>query len=104
MGYNEAIFQQIKAAILEILPNAEVSLFGSRANDEADEESDWDILILTHSKPDGNLKKVIHNKLFPISINIAAFINTILVSKTDWNDDPSYYALRKSISATKVMA
>lgn len=104
MGYEKKIFLEIRSEVQKILPDAKVLLFGSRANGDASEESDWDILILTSNKPDHEIKKIIHDKLFPLSVKIAAFINTILVNEEDWNRDPSYYALRQSISTKKVVA
>ncbi len=98
------IFELIKTEVHEMLPDSKVLLFGSRANGCATEESDWDILILTTNKPDDKIKKIIRNKLFPLSVKIAAFINILLVSENDWNTDPSYYALHHSVSSKKVMA
>lgn len=98
MGHNENIFQTISTAILEVLPDAEVSLFGSRANNTATEESDWDILVLTQKKPGRHIKTLVHNRLFPLSVRFAAFINTIIVSAEDWRSNPAYFALRRSIS------
>ncbi|HRH60871.1 MAG TPA: nucleotidyltransferase domain-containing protein [Chitinophagaceae bacterium] len=97
-------FLLIKNKIGEVLPNAKVFLFGSRANDYANDESDWDILILTQDKPDNTIKKLIHDILFPISVNIAAFIDTVIVSETDWNNDPSYYSLHQSVSSEKIFS
>jgi predicted nucleotidyltransferase len=45
------IFQEIRSEVQKILPDAKVSLFGSRVYGDASEESDWDILILTSDKP-----------------------------------------------------
>lgn len=43
---------QIKANVLEVNPEAEVWLYGSRARGTAREDSDWDVLVLT---PDDSL-------------------------------------------------
>src|SRR5947209_5267085 len=98
------IFELIKSDVHNVLPDSKVLLFGSRANGYANEESDWDILILTSNKPDYKIKKLVHNKLFPLSVKIASFINTIIVSEKDWNNNPSYYSLHKSVASKKIMA
>ena len=101
---NNKTFELIKAAVLNILPLAKVLLFGSRANGYATDESDWDILILTPDKPDVKLKNLVHDKLFPVSIEIASFINTLIINEEDWNNDPSYYSLHQSVTSKKVLA
>jgi predicted nucleotidyltransferase len=101
---NNKTFELIKAEVHSILPLAKVLLFGSRANYHATDESDWDILILTKDKPDSKIKSAVHDKLFPISLKILSFINTIIVSEDDWNNNPSYYPLHQSVISKKVMA
>lgn len=104
MDYKHKIFESIKSEVHKVLPDSKVLLFGSRVNGNTTDESDWDILILISEKPDYKIRKLIHNKLFPISVQIASFINTIIVSETDWNNNPSYYSLHKSVSSKKVIA
>ena len=99
MQTRQQILVAIKSQIREILPEAEVILFGSRANDTAHEESDWDILVIINNAVDRRkLKKSIHNKIFPLSVAIGSFINVLLLTKTDWQRDPSYYSLRQSVA------
>ena len=49
---SETMKARIKANVLEVNPEAEVWLYGSRARGTAREDSDWDILVLT---PDDRL-------------------------------------------------
>ena len=44
---DKAMMQRIKQNVLEVDPQAEVWLYGSRARGTANEESDWDVLVLT---------------------------------------------------------
>lgn len=44
---NKAISADIKATVLSYLPDAKVLLFGSRARGNYNEQSDYDILIIT---------------------------------------------------------
>ena len=103
MDNEHKILELIKSEVHKILPDSKVSLFGSRANGYANEESDWDILILTQLKPDAKTKKLVHDKIFPISVSITAFFNIIIVSESDWNYNPSYYSLHQSVSSQKVL-
>ena len=44
---DRAIKERIKANVLETDPEAEVWLYGSRARGTAQEDSDWDVLVLS---------------------------------------------------------
>jgi len=95
----QQIITAIKSQIKEIVPESEVILFGSRVNNTADEESDWDILVVSHSDADRKkMKQVIHDKIFPLSVTIGSFINILLLTASDWQQNPSYYTLRRSVA------
>ena len=101
MKEENEIFSLIKNRVHNLVPTDEVYLFGSQANNNANEESDWDILVLLAEKPDRKIKQSIHKALFPLSVQIHAFINTVIASHADWNNNPSYYSLHQSIVANK---
>ena len=92
------VLAAIKLQVLEVAPGAKVMLYGSRAYGVPTDESDWDILILTTQPVNASLKKNIHDALFPISMKISAFINTVTVQENDWSKSPVYYSLYQSIS------
>jgi predicted nucleotidyltransferase len=96
------ILSSIKSQILAVSPGAKVMLFGSRAYGTPTDESDWDILILTPQVVNATLKRNIHDALFPISMKIAAFINTLTVQENEWDKSPAYYSLYQSISKRMV--
>lgn len=96
--------KSIKAIVQEIIPDADVFLFGSRANNTATEESDWDILIITKQPADKKTKHIVQDALFPLSVHLASFIDIILVNENDWHTNPSYYSLKESISAKSLVA
>lgn len=99
----EKILAQIKAAVQEVVPDARVYLFGSRARGDWHEESDWDILVLTDSSVDRPLKKQIRHKVFLISLLINDFIDCTVVNSKDWNEHPRYYTLHHSSNGETVM-
>lgn len=93
------ILFNLKSIVQEVMPDAEIILFGSRVNGTATEESDWDVLVLSPEElVTSELKKMLHNKIFPLSVSIGAFINLLLISKKDWSGNPSYYSLHKTIA------
>ena len=49
MESKDKILDQIRTSILEILPGSEIILFGSRARNDADDNSDYDLLIILNS-------------------------------------------------------
>jgi predicted nucleotidyltransferase len=101
MGKDD-ILSSIKSQILKAAPGAKIMLFGSRAYGTPTEESDWDILILTTQPVNTALKRNIHDTLFPISLRIAAFINTVIVEENEWHKNPSYYSLYQSVAGRMV--
>ncbi len=95
----EQILLAVKNQIKEVLPEAHIFLFGSRANNSATEESDWDILVLSPRQPiTPKIKRQIHDRVFPLSVSIGSFINVLLVTEKDWQLNPSYYAIKKTIA------
>jgi predicted nucleotidyltransferase len=46
----ETILETIKSTVRGHIPDAEVSLFGSRARNTADPDSDYDILVITNKE------------------------------------------------------
>ena len=49
------LLKQCKAAITDILPDAEIILYGSRARGDAHPDSDYDLLVLTDQETDVDL-------------------------------------------------
>jgi predicted nucleotidyltransferase len=104
MNERSAILFAIKNSIQAITPDAGVYLFGSRANGTASEESDWDILVLVDEPVTLLLKKEIHNRLFPLSVQAGAFFNTLVIQVSDWQTNPAYYSLHQTIDGRLITA
>jgi uncharacterized protein len=98
----EQILLSIKQKVLELIPDADVYLFGSRVNGFIHQESDWDILVLIQQQPTTELKQKLYNNVFPISVSISAFINLIVASRKDWQENPSYFSLKHSIDDNNI--
>jgi len=46
---NDKILNQIRISVFEVLPGSEIILFGSRARNDANDSSDYDLLIISKS-------------------------------------------------------
>jgi predicted nucleotidyltransferase len=97
-------FDRIKQIVHSNLPSATVLLFGSRASNTYNSESDWDILILDKHPVNRKIKRKVQDALYPFSLEIEAFINIILANETEWNENPAYYSIRLSISRKPVLS
>ncbi len=100
---NNTITNSIKKSVLGIVPQAQVALFGSRAKGRPNDESDWDILVITPGPATSRLKNNIHDALFPLSVEIGSFINTLVVGAKEWENDPSYYSLHQTMNGNMVL-
>lgn len=98
------MLQSIKGCVDEVIPDGQVLLFGSRAKGTYTDESDWDILVLTKLKYAKAVKWQIFDRLFPLSVQYAAFINLMLVQEDEWKNDAGYYSLRKNIADSIIPA
>ena len=49
MESNDKILNQIRISVFEVLPGSEIILFGSRARNDANDSSDYDLLIISKS-------------------------------------------------------
>ena len=79
-------------------PKAEVILFGSHARVQANDESDWDILILIDKpKPNRLGEKKYRDEIFQIELELGVAISTIIYSKFDWESRYVFSSLYKNI-------
>ncbi len=92
------IIQRIKSAIEKKNPNAEIILFGSRARGQANDHSDWDVLILLDAElVDRKTEKAYREELFNIELETGEAISTLVLSKKEWNShlSPLYENIHK---------
>lgn len=94
----------MRQIIHTVLPEAKVILFGSRANNTATEESDWDLLILDKNTVDKETRWAVHDALYPLSLEMLTVINTVVANEDEWEQSASWYALKLSVSRNPVIA
>ena len=88
----ELLLKQIKQAVLEIEPDAEVILYGSRARGDAEPESDWDILVLVNGPVDDVRTDAICHRLYEIEWKTGEVLCPLVRNRQDWSS-PLYHAM-----------
>ncbi len=95
------ILQEIKRTVQSINPETELILFGSRARNTANEDSDWDILILVHNAKEVSLaeEQVFRDALFYLELKYAQAFSVFAVAKDTWENkysmSPFYQNIQK---------
>ena len=74
----------IRRSIRKIDPNAEVILFGSRARGDEQNDSDWDILILTDYPVDLQIERKFRDTLYDLELETGESFSVFAYSKKDW--------------------
>ena len=92
------IAKMISSRIKQKDPSAEVILFGSHARGLANDESDWDILILI-DKPKENrtVEEKYRDEMFHLELELGEPISTFVYSKNDWETRFIYTPLYQNI-------
>ncbi len=75
-------------AIRQIVPQAEVILYGSVARGEETTESDIDLLVLVPQEATYELKRAISNQIYAIELEHEQLINLIVRQQKKWNSEP----------------
>ena len=98
------LLRRCKKAITEVAADADVILYGSRARGDADEYSDYDILVIVDGPADMALEEKIRGNIYPLELETGAVLTLILYNKQQW-DSPLYRAmpLHKNIDREGVL-
>ena len=81
------LLEQIKQAIHEVEPEAEIILYGSRSRGKAGSESDWDLLILIDNPADDECTDRIRHRLYEIEWDSGEVISSIVRNREEWNSN-----------------
>jgi len=88
----EELLEQVKQAIHEIEPNAEIILYGSRSRHDSGEQSDWDFLVLLGGPVDDERIDKIRHRLYEIEWACDEVLCSIIISREEWNS-PLYKSM-----------
>jgi predicted nucleotidyltransferase len=86
------LLKRCKKAIRQVVPDADVILYGSRARGDAEEYSDYDILILVNGSADVVLDTKFVEQIFPLELDSGAVLTLMSYSRQQW-DTPLYRAM-----------
>ena len=101
---DRTIVQSIKEKILEVNPDAEVYLYGSRARGDIHKESDWDILILLDQDKVSRLEEVpFRNNIFDLQLEYGEDISIFALSKKEWNGKHSVTPFYQNVMKERIL-
>ena len=84
----DELLEQVKQAVRDMEPNAEIILYGSRSRGHAVSESDWDFIILVDGPlNDARIDKIRH-RLYEIEWESGEIISYIVRNRLEWNSGP----------------
>lgn len=83
------LLKRCKKAIRQVVPDADVILYGSRARGDADKYSDYDILIIVNGPVDMALEERILDNVYPLELETDAVLTLFTYNKQKW--DSSLY-------------
>ncbi|MGB9887872.1 MAG: nucleotidyltransferase domain-containing protein [Moorellales bacterium] len=86
------LLQRCRDLIREVVPDARVILYGSRARGDAGVESDYDLLILAKGPVNWRVEDAIREKLYPLELETGAVFSIAAFSEEEWNS-PLYQAM-----------
>lgn len=81
----QKILEMVKNQVKNLDPSAEIMLYGSRARNDAHEESDWDLLVLTERKISQADEKAYRSKIYELELQLGEAFSTIIYNKEVWN-------------------
>ena len=81
------LLEQIRQAVREVEPGAEIILYGSRSRGDAIAESDWDFLVLVDGPLNDERTDRIRHRLYEVEWESGEVISSIVRSREEWNSD-----------------
>jgi predicted nucleotidyltransferase len=81
----EELLEQVKQAIREIELKAEIILYGSRARQDSQAQSDWDFLVLLDGPVNDERIDKIRHRLYEIEWQSDEVLCSIIRNREEWN-------------------
>lgn len=82
---SKTVLARCREEVKSIDPSADIVLYGSRAQGDADPDSDHDILIVTDGPATIADEDHFRRSIYPIELETGAVLTIILVARYDWN-------------------
>jgi predicted nucleotidyltransferase len=98
------ILRRCKSAVREVVEDAEVVLYGSRARGDAQPDSDYDIVVITEEDASLALEDQVRRRIYPLELETGTVITLMLYGQEEW-DSPLRRAtpFRKAVEREGVL-
>lgn len=83
----DELLKDIKQAVSEVEPDAEIILYGSRSRGDALSESDWDLLVLVDGPMNDERTDRIRHRLYEVEWESGEVISSIVRNHEEWNSE-----------------
>jgi predicted nucleotidyltransferase len=85
---DKILLDRCRQAIRRVVPDADIILYGSRARGEAQEHSDYDILVLVDQPVDVALKDRLLANVYPLELETGAMLTLVTYNRSQWSSLP----------------
>ena len=85
-GQDRRVLLYVRDAACRLLPGAKVLLYGSVARGTQNDESDYDILILTDTMLDYSQQLPFREAVYELELEPGIYISLLFRSHAQWND------------------
>ncbi|MBN1361387.1 MAG: nucleotidyltransferase domain-containing protein [Sedimentisphaerales bacterium] len=82
------LLERCRQAIRRVVPDADLILYGSRARGDAQEYSDYDILVLVDQPVNIALKDQILSSVYPLELETGAMLTVVTYNRRQWQSPP----------------
>ena len=94
------LLREVKRAIANLAPTADVLLYGSVARGEHGPDSDYDILVLTDQPLCRQEEDAVEDAVYDVQLAHGTLISTLFYTKAEWSTPvttalPLYRAIQK---------
>jgi len=81
------MLKKIRGIVNRYDKEAEIILFGSRARGDNEDDSDWDILIITSFGISWEMEKQLRKELYLFELDFGDVLSILFISRTEWDSD-----------------
>jgi len=82
---NKELLCNVKHVILRLLPTADVVLYGSVARGVQEQDSDYDVLVLTDRPLSKDLERAVERAILGLELDRGIVVSTIYYTREEWD-------------------